>query len=340
MPPAMGKIVIAGAGSVGCYVGAALADAGRNVTLLLRPKRLAHIKANGIYLTDIEGRKRLVTADRFKLDLESATALANADVVLVCVKSGDTAAIAADIAKSAPVSAVAVSLQNGIGNDDSLARFVAPRMVLPGIVMFNAVLADGDDAAPVTVHRATGGGLLIPQGHDAFRALLTVDGLEVTTRPDMRAAAWGKLLLNLNNAINALSGLPLAQQLAHRAWRRILADQTAEALAILKSAGIRPAQVGSVRPQMVPAISRLPDRIFKVLAARMLAIDPSARSSMWEDLERHRRTEIDFLEGEVLRLANANGIKAPVTTRLIDLVHAAEAAQQGSPRLPPEALRC
>ena len=256
----MQKIVIAGAGSVGCYVGATLAAAGRDTTLLLRPQRAEHVRQQGIRVTDLDSRNTLVGADRFTLATEPSTALAAADVVLVCVKSGDTASIAAGIAKHAPRQAIILSLQNGIGNEEVMAPLIAPRQALPGVVEFNTVLDEANAAKPLVVHRATSGGLYIPEGHAALQSLLAVEGLKVTAAVDMRGIAWGKLLLNLNNAINALSGLPLAQQLAQRDWRRILAAQTIEALTVLQAAGIKPEQIGAVRPQLVPHIlSRCPD---------------------------------------------------------------------------------
>ena len=122
--------------------------------------------------------------------------------------------------------------------------------------------------------------------------------------PTWPRVQWGKLLLNLNNALNALSGLPLATQLADRRWRLLLAAQIEEALAVLKAAGIAPARIEGVPPRLIPSILRLPDWLFRLVARRMLAIDPAARSSMWEDLAARRPTEIDYLQGAILALAD------------------------------------
>ncbi len=333
------QIVIAGAGSIGCYVGAVLADAGRDVTLLVRPARAGHIGLHGVRVSDLDGRNRVVEPTRLRLECDAATALAAASLVLVCVKRGDTEVLGHAIAAHAPPTAIVMSLQNGIGNEEVLAPRVMPRPVLPCVVMFNAVLDDADKAKPLIVHRATSGGIYMPTGHDTARALLDVPGLEVVAKADMRAIAWGKLLLNLNNALNALSGLPLKEQLASRPWRLLLADQVAEALAVLTAAGIAPAQVGAVRPAMIPHVLRLPDWIFKTVAARMLAIDPTARSSMWEDLERRKTTEIDYLQGAILEIARRYTMPAPITQRLISLVKAAEAKRSGSPCLSAREVR-
>ncbi len=88
--------------------------------------------------------------------------------------------------------------------------------------------------------------------------------------------------MNLNNAPNALSNLPLAEQLADRKWRQLVADQMSEALNIMTAHGIERAKIQGVKPALLPWILRLPNFLFRVVARKMLAIDPRARSSMWE----------------------------------------------------------
>ena len=108
----------------------------------------------------------------------------------------------------------------------------------------------------------------------ASGALLDVPGVAVAEHADIAAVQWGKLLFNLNNALNALSGLPLAAELGDRRWRRLLAQQIEEALAVLAASGIRPAPIERVPPGLIPFILRLPDAVFRLVARRMLAIDP------------------------------------------------------------------
>jgi 2-dehydropantoate 2-reductase len=145
---------------------------------------------------------------------------------------------------------------------------------------------------------------------------------------DFAAVQWGKLLLNLNNPVNALSGLPLKAELSQRAYRRCLALLIDEARAVLRVAGIRPAKVARVGPGLLPTLLRLPDALFTRVAATMLRIDPQARSSMWEDLQAGRRTEVDYLNGAVVKLAQSLGLKAPANERLVALMRAAEAGTQ------------
>ncbi len=137
---------------------------------------------------------------------------------------------------------------------------------------------------------------------------------------DIRAVQWGKLLLNLNNPVNALSDLPLRQELLDRDCRRVFAALQTEALRVMARAGIQPAQVTAVSPTLLPHVLRLPNWLFTRLAKRMLQIDAKARSSMWDDLEAGRVTEIDALSGAVVRLAVQHGMEAPLNARMCELL--------------------
>ena len=145
-------------------------------------------------------------------------------------------------------------------------------------------------------------------------------GLDVVEAPDMEAVQWAKLVLNLNNAVNALSGLPLAAQLSQRRHRKVLAAAMNEAWACLDAAGIRPAAIGRMRPRLAPRILPLPDWLFRLLAAPMIRIDPAARSSMADDLERGRPTEVQDINGEIVALGRKMGIPTPVNERLVAAV--------------------
>jgi 2-dehydropantoate 2-reductase len=333
------RIVVAGAGSIGCYLGGCLALAKRDVTLLLRPALAAGIARHGLRVSDLDGGDRLAPPSAVRLATDAAAALAEADIILVTVKSGDTAAMVELVAEHAPSGVTVVSLQNGVGNVDVLlARLGGMARVVPGMVPFNVVQTRTEGAAP-RFHRATSGTVQVGAGVAGLREALDTPGFAVAESRDMTGVLWGKLLINLNNALNALAGIPLAAELADKRWRRLLARQIDEALAVLKAVGIRPARIEGVPPGPIPRILRLPNWLFRRVARRMLAIDPKARSSMWEDLERRRPTEIDHLQGAILALAAAKTrIRVPLTQRIVGLVKAAEAARAGSPALTPERI--
>lgn len=333
------RIAVAGAGSVGCYIGGCLTLAGRDVTLLLRPALAEAIARHGLRVSDLDGADRVLAPSDVRLATDPEAALAEADIILVTVKSGATEAMAGLIAEHAASGATVVSLQNGVGNVDVLlARLGGMARVVPGMVPFNVVQTLGQGQPP-RFHRATSGTVQIGAGVAGLREALAVKGVAVAESRDMAGVMWGKLLLNLNNALNALAGIPLAAELADKRWRRLLARQIDEGLSVLKAAGIRPARIEGVPPESVPRILRLPGWLFRRVAASMLAIDPQARSSMWEDLERRRPTEIGHLQGAILALAAKTGVRVPLTERIVRLVKEAEAARAGSPGLAPDAIR-
>lgn len=327
-------IAIAGAGSIGCYVGGCLALAGRKVDFLARGRIVEALRKDGLRVSDLDGRDRRIGASALTVTDDPAAALRDADIILVTVKSGATRDMAAMIAAHAPPDAIVLSLQNGVDNADRLRAELPARRVLAGMVPFNIVQSPED--TPFRVHRASDGKVKIEDAMPGLAALLDVEGLEVETHADIRAVLWSKLLMNLNNALAALSDLPLATELADRRWRFILAGQIEEALAAMKATGVKPARITALPPSLLPQVLRLPNWLFGLLARRMLAIDPEARSSMWDDLQRGRPTEIDELQGAILRLARQARTPAPAIERIVALVRWAEAEKRGSPGLRPE----
>jgi 2-dehydropantoate 2-reductase len=320
------QFVVAGAGSIGCFVGGLLAGAGRAVTLLARPRVIADVAAHGLHVTSLDGVDCRVLPSAVRATDDPAT-LAQAAYILVAVKSTDTAAMAELIARHAPPDALIVSLQNGVDNVPLLRERLPDRRVLAGMVAFN-VVAMGEGR----YHRATSGEIVLEQDAAGTAARFDAPGLTVTASRNITGVQWGKLLLNLNNAINALSGLPLRDQLSQKAWRELLAEQIVEALLVTKAAGIVPV-TSPLPPPLLPFVLRLPDGLFRILAGRMLRIDPQARSSMWEDLQLRRRTEIDYLQGTIIRLAAQHAQPVPLSRRIANLVKSAEEAKQGSPGL-------
>lgn len=241
-------IVVAGAGAIGCFVGGLLAADGRRVALLLRPRVKVEIERYGLRLTDFGGADRTIAPGRLALS-EDPAILHSAGIVLVTVKSADTAAVADQIARHAPQDAVIVSLQNGVDNVARLRAQLGGRRMLAGMVPFN-VVAMGEGR----FHRSTSGDIQIAADADDTAASLSVPGLPVRSSRDITGVQWGKLIINLNNALSALSDMPLAAQLARRDWRRLFADQMAEGLAVLRAAGIAPVTPTPIPLAWTPAL--------------------------------------------------------------------------------------
>ncbi|MGZ8362074.1 MAG: 2-dehydropantoate 2-reductase, partial [Allosphingosinicella sp.] len=249
-------------------------------------------------------------------------ALKRADIIALTVKSTGTAAAAKEIAKHARKGATVISFQNGVGNVEMLRAALPGFNVLAGMVPFNvAGLGNG------RWHKGVAGDLWV-EDHAVTRALKERIGSrpgKLVLSDDMTGVAWGKLLINLNNAVNALSGKPLLEQLSSRDYRRVVAASQVEALDILKAAAIVPAKLGPFPPSLLPHIIGAPDWIFRRMVLKLHKIDASARSSMADDLAAGRPTEIDHLNGEIVRLAHKLGRSAPVNETIVALVRQAEA---------------
>ena len=269
-----GPVAVMGAGSVGCFVGGRLQGAGALVHFVGRPRVLGALKAAGLSLTDCEGGELSLPASRLHLHERPP---ADAALVLLCVKSGATAEAAALLAERVAPGTPVLSLQNGVANA-AVGAEAAPGLVwIPGMVPFNVA-----ELGPGRFHRGTTG-RLAAQDHPALRPwlpLFDAAGLRLQLHADLAPVQWGKLLLNLNNPINALSGLPLRAQLLDRDYRVVLAALQSEALGVMKAAGIRPARLTPLPPALLVQVLRLPTWLFRRIAARMLKIDERARSSM------------------------------------------------------------
>jgi 2-dehydropantoate 2-reductase len=255
---------------------------------------------------------------RFSTDPERAR---DADLVLVTTKCRDTGEAGEQLAGVLKAGTPVVSFQNGVANAERLRTELPDCKVLAGVVTFNVV-----EKSPGELHQTMPGRLMVAAHPDLAPALPSFEraGLALDEREDMRCVLWSKLLLNLGNPINALSGLPLAEELTQRDYRRCLALAQQETLTLLEWAGIRPVRLTPVPMQLLPYVMKAPDWIFRSLAKSLFTIAPEARSSMAQDIEAGRPTEIEWLNGEVVRLAASLDTRAPVNQALVKLVRQCE----------------
>jgi 2-dehydropantoate 2-reductase len=327
------KVVILGAGSVGCFIGGAWAAARVPVTFIGRPKLSKDVDEHGLTLSDYSGWQAHLAPGEvdFRCGPE---ALREAQVIAVTVKSGDTAAAADQIAEHGTPGATVISFQNGVSNVDVLEQGLGGRFeVARGMVPYNvAYLGNG------RFHKGVAGDLYVEQraGVRALAEAIGTGHAALRFSDDMLGLAWGKLLINLNNAVNALSERTLQDELKRRDYRRVFAASMREGLELLERAEIKPATVGPISPHVLPRIVNSPDWIFNNLFLKRWKIDSKARSSMADDLAAGRKTEIDYLNGELVRLAERLQRSAPINRAIVELVHKAEA---GAGPLTPAALR-
>ncbi len=332
----MTGVLVMGAGSVGCFVGGLTQLAGVPVHFVGRPRVLAALRKHGLRLTDQDGLDRHIPPLQLRLHEEPPAGL-KPDLVLLCVKSGATVEAATALGLTLPLGTPVVSLQNGIANADAARQAVPQLHWHAGMVPYNIA-----EIGPGHYHRGTGGALAAEGGPadvalGAWQTALARVGMRLDLHADLAPVQWGKLLLNLNNPVNALSGRPLRDELLQRGYRRAFAALQQEALDLLDAARCPVAQLTPLPPRRLLVLLRMPTFVFRLAAARMLRIDAQARSSMADDLAHDRVTEIDALCGEVVRLARSLGRSAPLNARMRDLVTAWPRRRQ--PYAPAELLR-
>ena len=317
------RVGILGAGAIGSFIGGRLAASGTPVAIVGRTA------SRGLTTIDLDGESQ--HAD---VAIETAqAALAGCDAVLVCVKSAQTAEAAETLANVLAPGTLVVSMQNGVRNAEVLREKLGN--VLGGIVGFN-VVSKGDGV----FRRATSGPLVV-EDREGARPLvesLRAAGFEAFAERDIAGAQWSKLVMNLNNAVSALSNAPTREIVLTAGYRKCVAAIVGEALDVMRAAGIRPKRIGPLPVAVFPLALRLPTPLIRVVARAQLRIDPEARSSMWEDLGRGKKTEVDYLNGEVVRLARSIGRDAPINARVVALVHQVEATGRGSPKMSPADL--
>jgi len=272
-----------------------------------------------------------VPASRFTFATE-AKALAGCDVVLCCVKSQHTEEAGRELASVLRAGVTVVSLQNGVRNPATLRGLLPTQQVLSSIVSWNVIAVEG------TWRRATSGPLIIETAPPALTSALRSGGIVVDERTDVAPEQWTKLIINLNNAISALADASIATLLLEPGYRRAVAAVVEEGLRVVKASGVKPARWNGLPLAVMPKVLRLPTALVRLVTWAQLKVDPAARSSMWQDLDARRSTEVDFLNGEIVRLADASGVSAPLNRRIVEVIHQAEARGVGSPRLSPSAL--
>ena len=288
------KIAVMGAGAVGCYYGGMLARAGHEVVLIGRPQHVEAVQRDGLLLDTQPFREHVPVQASTE-----ASGVRGATLVLCCVKSTDTATAAADMAPQLEPDALVLSLQNGVDNAARLQALLG-REVGPAVVYVATEMA-----GPGHVKHHGRGELVIgpSAASDELVALFAGAGVPVHVSDNVAGALWAKLILNCAwNALSAITQLPYGRVFAGEGIEDVMRDAVGECLAVAEAEGV------SVPGDTWEAVQRI---------ARTM---PTQFSSTAQDLARGKRSEIDHLNGHVLRRGAAHGIATPVNRVLHSLV--------------------
>jgi 2-dehydropantoate 2-reductase len=331
------RVAIVGAGCIGGFLGAILAqDADVELMFFGREAIGLDWAAHGLSARWQQGEQHYQAAAPAVAFYTSYVSLIEADVLLLTVKATALATLLHQIKPHLRPDVPVLALQNGIGITDIIASQLH-NPCYRAIVPFNVV-----NAAAGRYLQTSSGALVWPATErpivQYLAAVLLAQGLALQFTTDLQAAEYGKLLLNLNNALNAISDLPLRAQLLNRHWRRLLASAMGEWLLICAREQVTPTRYTAVAPAQIPAVLRLPNWLFRMIASKMLRIDPAARLSMYADLQAGRRSEVMFLNGAVVALGKLHQIDTPVNQRIVELVQQRE--RYSDSRMPDPAQLC
>ncbi|NMG54200.1 ketopantoate reductase family protein [Aromatoleum aromaticum] len=294
-------IAVMGAGAVGCYYGGMLARAGHDVVLIGRVPHVEAVQRDGLFL-DTQTFQAHVPM-RASTD---AGAVQGAQLVLCCVKSTDTADAAAEMAPHLAPGAMLLSLQNGVDNASRLQALLG-REVAPAVVYVATEMA-----GPGHVRHHGRGELVIgpSAASETLAKLFAEAGVPVQISDNVMGALWAKLILNCAyNALSAITQLPYGRLVRGEGVEDVMREVVRECLAVAQAEGVK-----------VPGD---PWAAVQHIARTM----PSQFSSTAQDLARGKRSEIDHLNGHVLRKGEAFGIATPVNRVLHSLVKLLETRQ-------------
>jgi 2-dehydropantoate 2-reductase len=306
------RILVFGTGAVGGYFGARLARGGHDVTFVARGENLTALRRDGLTVRR-EGETLRVAPVRAVPDPADAP---RPELVLVCVKSHDTPAAAAALRPVVGPDTVVLSLQNGVENEDTLARVLGLPPLLVALTRIGVALA-----APATVDYSGRGEILFgePDGSESPRARRVARALETASVPyqlrhDVLVTAWEKLAWNAGfNAVTTLTRTTVAEVLAHPASRAIVVAAMEETDAVATALGI-------------PVRRARTDKVLEDSLAGL----PDFQTSMLQDLLRGRRLEHDALNGAVVRAGSRTGVPVPVNRLLAALLARLDPAAAGA----------
>ncbi|WP_319241778.1 2-dehydropantoate 2-reductase [uncultured Propionivibrio sp.] len=292
------KIAVMGAGAVGCYYGGMLARAGHEVVLIGRPAHVEAIRTQGLRFeaAAFSGVITLAAAS-------DASAIAGAALVLCCVKSGDSERAGAAMAPHLGATTTVLSLQNGVDNAARLSACLG-RKVQPV-----AVYVAAEMAGPGHVRHHGRGDLVIGASTEAesLSTLFTAAGVPVRVSADVMATLWEKLIVNCAlNALSAITRQPYGVLAQGAGVAEVIDDVLDECLAVARADGI------TIAADSRAAVQGIIDTM------------PTQRSSTAQDLMRGKPSEIDHLNGYVVRRGQALGIATPANRVLHALVRLLE----------------
>ena len=312
--------LVFGAGLIGGFVAGGLMQAGLTTTLVARAKTQQEM-AGGLTLSDYLGNHCELAAPAFASEAETT---APVDFLWLTVKCTAVRASLEELANFVGPDTTIICCQNGLGSDVPIRQRFPQNLVLGGVVGYNVAAPEAGK-----LHRSTEGKLVL-QEHPSLHPVM-----ELINSPlfpcgfsaDFIADQWAKLQLNLANPVGALSDIPIKEMLEQHDYRVVVVALQKELLMVTKAMNVNLPKLTVLPPSWLPRMLGLSDFWFKLLGQKMLAIDPTARFSMWWDLHLGKPTEIEFLNQAVVAAADELQLDAPYNRAVVSLIRQVEAGK-------------
>jgi 2-dehydropantoate 2-reductase len=317
------RIAIVGAGAIGSVLGALLARAGEDTTLIGRQDHVTAIQKDGLSVDGALGEFTVQIAATERLDFRP-------DLVLLAVKSQDVRTACQAIrplAEDAPV----VTMQNGIRSDEIVVSILGHRNIIGCVVYFN-----GRFLEPGHVTYGLAGSLLIGEAFtengDRVQEIASLLGraIKVELYDNIQGARWTKLLVNsVGNWMDATTGLSLRVCMEYPLLKRLGALILKEGLSVVEKAGVQLEPLPGFSVAALKTTARAPLPIASAVLGMALGSGRTADAvtSTLQSIRRGKFTEIDYLNGELVKLGQELGIPTPCNARVVELVHRVEEAQ-------------
>jgi 2-dehydropantoate 2-reductase len=287
------RIAVLGAGAVGCFFGGMLARAGKEVLLIARDNHVQAIKKNGL-LMEFQDSQEYVSIEASS----NIKDIADADLILCCVKSPDTERVMREVKDLIKPDALILSLQNGVDNAERISQVVPNHAISAVVYVATGMGGDGH------VKHFGRGELIIGQlgGHENISveleeicSLFLSAQIPCMVSSNIQRELWLKFLVNCSyNGISAIGQITYGEMVQQESIRQLIKDLTDEFLLVANQEKI---DISLAEAQMAN------EQIAKTMAGQ--------RSSTAQDLMRHKPTEIDYLNGLIVRKAKQHGLNAP-----------------------------
>ncbi len=328
------KIGVIGVGSIGGHLAGVLLAGGAEVTLCLRQRQLAEFRAKGLQVQYLNRQAQIVQKNfaSSAMSLTSAPEVPSVDLLILTIKTHQWPSLLQEwVSAGRALPAVILCLQNGVEFHERVRADLAQATLLQGVevvggmVPFNVVQDEGvfrQTSLGPYYFSQTSAPEIRRLGEHLQRANFTF-----VHKENFVGFQWTKFLLNLNNAINALSGEALDVQLANPVLRSCLASAIQEGIQVAHKKGVVLEKLQGLSAPVMLRLLRLPNWLFLPLLKLFFRIEKGSRTSMAQDFLAGRKTEIDTLNGWLAQEALAVGLRAETNEYLVKWVKSVEAAQ-------------